>query len=251
MSSFRRYGGLNYSSTNNYTKSYISNSNKLNFTNSSGQPNSKGTFSSHVDLSGNSLLHTGTVYFQDGTSMNTAPSQGSQGATGAQGSQGVTGAQGPTGTQGSIGTQGPIGAQGPSGTNYWAAGINGINYNGYVGIGTNNPTANLYVAGSIVATSTIRSGSDYRIKKDIKSFGLEDYSVDNLNPVYFKFKTDEKESIGLIAHELQEYYPFLVEGEKDGKNTQSVNYIGLIAVLIKEIQELKKRVVYLETNKIE
>ena len=49
---------------------------------------------------------------------------------------------------------------------------------------------------------------------------MEEYSVNNLNPVYFKFKKDNKESIGLIAHELQEYYPFLVEGDKDGDKTQ-------------------------------
>jgi hypothetical protein len=79
---------------------------------------------------------------------------------------------------------------------------------------------------------------------------LEVFSVDKLNPVYFRFKNDNKESIGLIAHELQEYYPFLVDGEKDGKQTQTVNYNGLIGVLIKEIQELKKRVSQLE-NKIE
>ena len=68
---------------------------------------------------------------------------------------------------------------------------------------------------------------------------LEEYNIDNLNPVYFKFKTSDKESIGVIAHELQEYYPFLVEGEKNGEKTQTVNYIGLIGVLIKEIQNLK------------
>jgi hypothetical protein len=71
-----------------------------------------------------------------------------------------------------------------------------------------------------------------------------------LNPVYFKFKNDNKESIGLIAHELQAHYPFLVEGKKDDEQTQTVNYSGLIGVLIKEIQELKKRVKELE-NKIE
>jgi hypothetical protein len=38
-----------------------------------------------------------------------------------------------------------------------------------------------------------------------------------------------------------------VEGEKDGEKTQSVNYIGLIGVLIKEVQDLKKRVAYLES----
>ena len=39
--------------------------------------------------------------------------------------------------------------------------------------------------------------------------------------------------IGLIAHEIQEIYPFLVYGIKDGKEMQSVNYIGLIGILIK------------------
>ena len=58
----------------------------------------------------------------------------------------------------------------------------------------------------------------------------------------------QKESIGIIAHELQEHFPFLVEGTKDGPQTQTVNYIGLIGVLIKEVQELKNRVHALETK---
>jgi hypothetical protein len=118
------------------------------------------------------------------------------------------------------------------------------------GINNTDPQYALDVTGNIVASGTITSGSDYRIKENIKSLILEEYSVDNLNPVTFKFKEDGKYSIGLIAHELQEYYPFLVEGEKDGKKTQTVNYNGLVGVLIKEIQELKKRVKTLE-NKIE
>ena len=52
--------------------------------------------------------------------------------------------------------------------------------------------------------------------------------------------------MGFIAHELQEHFPFLVSGEKDGPTNQSVNYIGLIALLTKEIQELKQRVLTLE-----
>lgn len=105
-------------------------------------------------------------------------------------------------------------------------------------------SANMTVSGTITA------GSDYRIKKDIKPLNLDEYSVDNLNPVHFKFKNSNKESIGVIAHELQEHLPFLVEGEKDGEQTQTVNYNGLIGVLIKEIQDLKKRVKTIE-NKIE
>jgi hypothetical protein len=47
--------------------------------------------------------------------------------------------------------------------------------------------------------------------------------------------------MGLIAHEVQEYFPFLVSGEKDARLYQSVNYIGLIPLLIHEIKLLKER----------
>jgi hypothetical protein len=49
-----------------------------------------------------------------------------------------------------------------------------------------------------------------------------------------------KDDLGFIAHEVQEVYPFLVEGNKDEEKKQSLNYIGLIAILVKEVQELKK-----------
>jgi flagellar biosynthesis chaperone FliJ len=47
--------------------------------------------------------------------------------------------------------------------------------------------------------------------------------------------------MGFLAHEVQEIFPFLVNGEKDGLSYQSVNYNGFIALLVKEIQDLKKR----------
>jgi hypothetical protein len=54
--------------------------------------------------------------------------------------------------------------------------------------------------------------------------------------------------MGFIAHELQTQFPFLVNGEKDGKDYQSVNYLGLIGLLVKETQELKKQMENLETR---
>jgi hypothetical protein len=116
-----------------------------------------------------------------------------------------------------------------------------ITASGTISGATITSSGNITSSETISATS-FTSTSDYRLKQEIRSFGLEEYCVDDLNPVYFKFKQNGKESLGVIAHELQEYYPFLVEGNKDGPNTQSVNYNGLIAVLIKEIQELKKDV---------
>jgi hypothetical protein len=67
-----------------------------------------------------------------------------------------------------------------------------------------------------------------------------------LKPIIYDHIDTKKTNIGFLAHEVQEYFPFLVSGEKDGPNTQSINYTGLIGLLTKEIQELKKRVTKME-----
>jgi hypothetical protein len=105
-------------------------------------------------------------------------------------------------------------------------------------------TYSLNVNGAVNATS-YNSASDYRIKKDVVTLD-ETFTVDKLRPVTYNNTKLDKQDIGLIAHEVQEIYPFLVTGEKDGENLQSVNYTGLIGILIKEIQELKERVKKLE-----
>jgi hypothetical protein len=117
----------------------------------------------------------------------------------------------------------------------------------YVGInGAYNPGGiyALDVSGNVNATS-YNTSSDYRIKENITQLDSK-FVVDNLNPVTYLNKKSEKQDIGLIAHELQEIYPELVNGEKDGEQIQSVNYIGLIPILIKEIQVLKERVKIIE-----
>ena len=131
--------------------------------------------------------------------------------------------------------------------------ISGMSITGFSGssrVGINNPTFNssyaLNVNGTVNATS-YNSPSDYRIKKDVVTLD-EKFTVDKLRPVSYNNTELKKQDIGLIAHELQEVYPFLVNGEKDGENLQSVNYNGLIGILIKEIQELKERVKKLENS---
>jgi hypothetical protein len=99
MSSFKKYGGLNRSSTNNIIKSAISNNNKLNITNFSGMPNTKETFNCHIDMSGNSITNVGSIVFEDGTTQITA-------YTGATGQSGTSGPTGPTGPEGTIGVTG-------------------------------------------------------------------------------------------------------------------------------------------------
>jgi hypothetical protein len=95
----------------------------------------------------------------------------------------------------------------------------------------------LDVNGSVNAVSY--NPSDYRIKDNVRPITS---TIDELHPFSYFNRLSGKEDMGFIAHELQEHFPFLVNGEKDGKDYQSVNYIGLIGLLVKEIQDLKKEV---------
>jgi cytoskeletal protein CcmA (bactofilin family) len=101
--------------------------------------------------------------------------------------------------------------------------------------------------GGEVKASSFNTTSDYRIKENIQPLNLN-FTVDLLNPVSYYNKMKNAPDIGFIAHEVQEYFPELVTGERDGQQTQSINYNGLIPILVKELQELKKRCSLLETR---
>ena len=112
---------------------------------------------------------------------------------------------------------------------------------GNVGIGTTSPGYTLDVNGTVNATS-YNATSDYRIKSNVIALSDTSYSVDLLRPVTYMNKSLGKQDIGFIAHEIQEQIPFLVTGEKDAEEHQTLNYTGLIGLLTKEIQDLKKEV---------
>jgi hypothetical protein len=121
---------------------------------------------------------------------------------------------------------------------------------GAVGIGVSTITSGylLEVSGAVKATS-YNASSDYRIKKNVMPLNLT-FNVDLLKPVSYVLKDDKdaRLNIGFIAHEVQEVYPFLVNGVKDGSFNQSINYNGFIGILTKEIQELKKKVLEQEAR---
>ena len=113
-----------------------------------------------------------------------------------------------------------------------------------VGIGTTTPSTSLQVNGTVTATS-FNSTSDYRIKQNVTELSTTD-TVDTLRPVRYLNTESKKNDIGLIAHEVQHVYPEIVSGEYNGETNQSLNYSGLIPVLINEIKMLKARVTELE-----
>jgi len=120
------------------------------------------------------------------------------------------------------------------------------------GQGGGGPCFNFWVVNSVSQTpsriaqinnsGTYSQISDYRVKNNVKNLD-NTFTIDKLRPVeYIYSKTNEKQ-IGFIAHEIQEIFPQLVEGEKDCENYQTLNYSGLIPVLTLEIQRLKTTII--------
>jgi hypothetical protein len=137
-----------------------------------------------------------------------------------------TGATGSNGTGISWNNQG--GSGGTDFFNFAQGGTGGFFY--YIVSSTHGSS---YIA-YLDSGGTFRTVSDYRIKSNVQT--LDTQTTLSLNPVSYILTENGLPYIGFIAHELQEYFPELVTGEKDGEQRQTVNYAGLIPVLVKDIQ---------------
>ena len=100
-------------------------------------------------------------------------------------------------------------------------------------------TYNLVKSAVKVEGLSFNATSDYRLKQNIQLLNETNKSVDELKPIEYDL-SGGKHDMGFLAHEVQDIFPFLVNGEKDGKEYQSINYNGFIALLVKEIKDLKK-----------
>lgn len=115
----------------------------------------------------------------------------------------------------------------------------------------------VYVAGTVVNGMSLVT-SDYRLKKDIKNVLSTLDMIQQMNVVEFNYKQREVESdsvevglfdeespilthkhYGLIAQELQKIYPDLVVEDEEGY--LSVNYVEIVPLLIRSIQELSAK----------
>jgi len=101
--------------------------------------------------------------------------------------------------------------------------------------------------GTLSATN-INSTSDESLKKDINTIvdGLE--IINSIDGVRFVWKESNKPSVGVIAQDVEKVLPELIS-ERTDTGTKSVNYNGLVGVLIEAVKELSSRVEVLENNK--
>jgi hypothetical protein len=142
---------------------------------------------------------------------------------------------------------------GPTGT---AQAIAGFTAHTYIGYGANgggltgftgvtgftivlgNTMTDVFIGRNAYANSFYAT-SDYRIKQNVKKLD-NTYVLDNLRPVSYYNTKSQSQDIGFIAHEVQKEIPLVVSGEKDGEKMQSINYNGLIPILVKELNEQKQ-----------
>jgi hypothetical protein len=135
--------------------------------------------------------------------------------------------------------------------------LTGTSYNGSAGItiatnATSSNTASTLVArdangdfstGTITCTD-LNSTSDLDLKKEVSTFDNALSTITQLRGVNFTWKQTDKPSIGVIAQELEQVLPQLVSNEEN----KSVNYNGLIGVLIEAIKELSNEVTELKNK---
>ena len=122
----------------------------------------------------------------------------------------------------------------------WALNISNA---GDIRIGdSTNPSYKLDVAGSIRATSDVIAFSDKRVKENIVTINSALEKVTQLRGVtYTRKDTDDKSTkVGVIAQEVLEVLPEVVE--KDDEGMYSVAYGNMAGVFIEAIKELKAEV---------
>jgi hypothetical protein len=129
--------------------------------------------------------------------------------------------------------------------NIWQTGTTQHNAIAFYKGDTQTNRGNIVVTTSGTSYNTV---SDYRLKENVTPLenGLD--RLMQLKPSKFNWIENGTESEGFIAHELQEYFPDAVSGEKDAVysstgniKAQSVDYGRITPLLVKAIQELKQQ----------
>ena len=97
--------------------------------------------------------------------------------------------------------------------------------------------------GSATLAGDLTVNSDMRLKSNIASLGSTLSKLLLIDGKTYTMKTNEAiEKIGLLAQEVQQAFPELVKKSSDAEGTLSVNYQGMIPVLINAIKEQQKQI---------
>lgn len=148
----------------------------------------------------------------------------------------------------------------PSGTNGqtlryatvggWTANSTLYNDGTNVGVGM-TPAYKFQVNGDSAATAFVYS-SDRALKKNIAPISDPLSKILRLRGVTFTWRQTGKDSVGLIAQEVEQVFPELVTGKEGAKGVQYGNLVAPLIEAVKEqqtqIEALESRLKYLEAK---
>ena len=100
--------------------------------------------------------------------------------------------------------------------------------------------------GTLAATN-VNSTSDANLKENVETIVGSIDILKDINGVKFVWKDLGTPSVGVIAQDVEKVLPELVS-ERSDNGTKSVNYNGLVGVLIEAVKELSARVEGLENQ---
>jgi uncharacterized protein YidB (DUF937 family) len=102
------------------------------------------------------------------------------------------------------------------------------------------------LAGSFTATGDITAFSDARVKENVETLPNALESVKQMRGVTYNKIGEEKQSVGVIAQELEEVVPQLVHTDEEGM--KSVAYGNITAVLIEALKEQQAQIEELKSR---
>jgi len=117
---------------------------------------------------------------------------------------------------------------------------------------TQNASAKLYHNGSqklattssgISVTGTVSESSDIALKSDIQPLTNTLEKIQQITGYKYKLDNASINSMGVIAQDVEKVFPDLVHGDEGSKTLQ---YSGLIGVLVEAVKDLSAKVAALE-----
>jgi len=114
---------------------------------------------------------------------------------------------------------------------------------GFTGVGASNPTSMLTVTGDVlvsgVCTATdFDSTSDLTLKDNIRKISKPISKIEKIRGVTFEWKETGQKAMGVVAQEIEKVLPSLVRGDE----IKTVNYNGLIGLLIECVKDQQKQI---------
>jgi len=122
--------------------------------------------------------------------------------------------------------------------------INPLGWN--VGIWNTAPSYKLHVTGSIGVTGGYYYASDISLKSELARITSPLERILRLNGYTFAWKDSGAPDMGLVAQEVEEVFPSLVNTDDDG--IKSVKYANLVAPIIEAIRELSSHISSVHTS---